>query len=107
MKLLILRIICLIPFSSLASAAVTCPDSSFVEKNIPTFSGSRTGTIVLDGQTWNFESTLTTSDIKSVKSLNREISDIDEHTCNYLIYLTDSNLEDASLLLHQRSTTRP
>ena len=85
-------------------AEVQCPDACLIEENISLFSDMEKGKVTLDSQTWNFESGLTTSEIIFVKGLNTEISDIDLHTCNYLIYPIDTNIEDASLLLHQRRT---
>jgi molybdopterin converting factor small subunit len=106
-----IRFFTLASFISLSSAVyaeIPCPSHALIQENINTFSSSTDGTITIDGQTWNFESNLNTSNIDFIKSLNTKISDIDEDTCNYLISLTDSNEEDATILLHQRpNKTRP
>lgn len=92
--------------SSNVRAEIPCPCRELIEENVATFSAAEEGKITLDGQTWNFETNLTTPDIKYAQNLNREIADVDFHTCNYIIYQVDSRLEDASLLLHQRPLTR-
>jgi hypothetical protein len=108
MKKLLIALTCLVPLSSSVFAGIKCPHPSLIEENINAFLNDkknkddfREGRIVLDSKTWIFESNLISTDIKRnmTKSLNLEISDIDEHTCNYLIYPTDSDLEDVSLTL--------
>lgn len=111
MKSILMALGCLISLHGTVYAEVLCPTADLIEENILTFSGAKPdktkeGKITLNGQTWNFESELRTPEIYSSKSLNKKISDIDLHTCNYLIYPLDTNMEDASLLLHQRPTGR-
>lgn len=112
MKNVSIVLACLLPLSSSAYGGVKCPDIGLIEKNIDAFVNDENnkddfheGEITLDSRSWTFESNLKVADIKKneTKSLNREISDIDEHTCNYLIYPTDSNLEDVTLTLRTRS----
>lgn len=107
MKRLLLTLSCLMPLSSYAYAETKCPDIDLIEQNIDTFSNSSEGTVTLDATTWGFEDNLLPSRIQAIKSLNTEISNIDEGTCNYLIYPMDSNLEDETLMLHQRSLKQP
>ncbi|MBA3813737.1 MAG: hypothetical protein H0X26_04495 [Alphaproteobacteria bacterium] len=108
MKKRLIALVCLIPFSSSVYAAIQCPDPHLIEQNIDTFVNHTENRddfsekeITLNGRTWVVESDLMNTDIKvgETKGLNKEISNIDEHTCNYLIYPTDSNLEDVSIML--------
>jgi len=108
MKNLLIVFACLIPFSASVNAEIKCPSSHLIEENIDKFVNTKQGTedfseikITLDSREWIVESDLLTPDIKmnASKSLNKEISDIDLHTCNYLVYPADSNLEDVSIML--------
>lgn len=105
MKILHLALVGLL-FSSPAYTAVQCPDTDVIRENLEAFldrpednDNFEKGKIMLDGQSWTFDSNLTNTDISGIKSLNPQIDALDERTCNYLIYPTDTALEDVSLTL--------
>jgi hypothetical protein len=112
MKQLLIALPCLMLFSSSVDAAIQCPPTSLIEDNIDKFITNKKDTenfndkkVTLGGKTWEVVGDVVTTDIQvgETKSLNPQMSDIDEHTCNYLLYPMDSNVEDMSLMLQETS----